>query len=385
MKSQIRETLKKRVKQVLVFAFFGLTGLGIGTLLGRLTPKPGPALSLTIPQVILIGLAAIYLALLTHELGHLLAGKLAGMRPFLLITGPLKVFATQKGLQIGLNRNLSLAGGLAACLPQTTDNLKRQLLIMAAGGPLSSLLGGLIGLGLLFTLPSESTWKYASLLFGVTALAIFVVTSIPGKTSGFQTDGGQILSLLRGGNDVEQRALLVILQAESLKGTRPRDWPTDILRRLLEMRTDSMLNAATGLMHYYHALDSGDLARAEESLQTLLKDETQLPEGLKQSTYLEQAFFQALYRGDASSAEKFFCKSAGALVEKSTILRAEAALLFAQGQREQARQKAAEAIRQSNHSFDVGAAVAEREWLQPILESASETLSLKKDESINEP
>lgn len=370
MKSQTRETIKKVLKQVIVFTLFGLAGLGIGTLLGRLDGPSRPVVPLSLPQIILIALAAIYLALLAHELGHLLAGKLIGMRPFLLITGPLKVFATQKGLQIGLNRNLSLAGGLAACLPQKTDQLKRQLLIIAAGGPLSSLLGSLFGLTLFFMLPPESPWKYAGFLFGVISLVIFAVTIIPGKTAGFQTDGGQILSLLRGGQDVEHRALLVILQAESLNGIRPRDWSTDILRRVLELRTTPMLDAVAGLMRYYYALDSGDLPCAEESLQTLLTNEAQLPEGLKQAVYLEQAFFVALHRSDAHTAGQFFRKGAGAPVEKSTALRAEAALLFAQGQREQARHKAAEAIRQSNQSFDVGAAVAEREWLQPILNAA---------------
>ncbi|MCS6992693.1 MAG: hypothetical protein N2117_03925 [Anaerolineales bacterium] len=371
MKPQAFETIRKVLKQVGVIAFFTLAGLGVGVLLRRLDFNPGPLPALSIPQVILIGLAAIYLVLLTHELGHLLAGKLAGMRPFLLITGPLKVFATQNGLQIGLNRNLSLAGGLAACLPRTTDNLRRQLLIMAAGGPLTSLLGGVVGMGLFFLLPPESLWKVFGLLFGVTALAIFIATSIPGKTAGFQTDGGQILSLLRGGADVEQRALLVILQAESLQGVRPREWSADILRRLLKMRATPMLDAAAQLMNYYHALDSNDPTRAEESLRTLLQNEAELPEGLKQAVYLEQAFFLALYREDTNAADTFFRKSAGALVEKSTLLRAEAALLFAQGQRDQARQKAEQAIRHASQSFDRGAAVAEREWLQPILSSPS--------------
>lgn len=367
MKPQTLKTISKNLKQLIVFALFGLAGLGIGAFLRRLDVNPGPVPAFSLPQIILMAAIALFLVLLSHELGHLLAGKLAGMRPFLLIIGPLKVFATQNGLQIGLNRNLSLAGGLAACLPQTTDHLKRQLLIMATGGPLASLLGGLLGIGLFLLLPSGFLLKYFGLVFGVMAMAIFIVTSIPGKTSGFQTDGGQILSLLRGGADVEQRALLVILQAESLKGTRPRDWPDDILRRLLEMHATPMLDAAAQLMNYYHALDSGNLARAGESLQSLLTIEAQIPEGFKQAVYLEQAFFLALYHGDAASAERFFHKSTGALVEQSTILRAEAALLFAQGQRGQARQKAKQAIRRANQSFDRGSAVAEQEWLQPIL------------------
>lgn len=371
MKPQTLKTIQKNLKQWIALALFGLAGLGIGTLLRRLDINPGPVPAFPLPQIILMAAAALFLSLFTHELGHLLAGKLAGMRPFLLIIGPLKVFATQNGLQIGLNRNLALAGGLAACLPQTPAHLKRQLLIMAAGGPLASLLGGLSGMGLFFMLPSESFWKYGGFVFGLIALAIFVVTSIPGKTSGFQTDGGQILSLLQGSLEVEQRALLVILQAESIQGTRPRDWSADLLHRLLEMRTPPLLESAAQFMKYYHALDSSNLSAAEQALQALLACAAQLPEGLKQTAYLEQAFFLALYRGDASAAEHFWRESAGALVEKSTLLRAEAALLFAQGQHQKARQKAEQAIRHATQSFDRGTAVAEQEWLQPILSQPS--------------
>jgi len=323
---------------------------------------------LGVGSTILVALAALYLVLLTHELGHLLFGKLAGMRPFLLITGPLKLVATQKGWQVSLNTNLSLAGGLAACMPVRTDTLRRDLLWLAAGGPITSLLGSLLGFLLYLFVPDGSGWGFFGLLFGFTAGAIFIVTLVPAKTSGYMTDGAQILSLLRGGIEVEQRALILILQAESLNGVRPRDYSPEILQRLLSIRSNPMIDSTVNLLAYYHHLDRGDVTQAGQALDSVLASENDLPEGLKQAVYLEAAFFQAACQKQAQSARQFFQRSGGALIEKHTLLRSEAAVLVAEGRLPEAHAKASQAQLLFERAFDQGSARAEKDWLHQYLD-----------------
>ncbi len=359
------QKLKAILVQVGVMALLILAGYGAGALMGRMVDKnDASAQNLGVVQALLMALVIIYLVLLTHELGHLLAGKLAGMRPFLLITGPLKITATQRGLQVGLNTNLALAGGLAACMPASTDNLRKNLLVMTAGGPAASLLGAILGLSV-FGLNQDSTfWSFVSLVFGATSLGICIVTLFPTTTSGFMTDGAQILSLLRGGAEVEQRALLVILQAESMKGVRPRDYSPELIERLRAIRGMPLLEASTALLIYYHHFDRGDMEAARNAIESALALEKQLPEGLKQAFYLEYAFFQAAHLSDAATARQFLQKSSGALAEKHTILRSEAAVLFAEGQPATAREKALKAIQLAHRAFDAGGAAAEAEWVQ---------------------
>ena len=349
---------------MLIFVVLGYWG---GTTLANSSfdlKAPG---DLGLVSAILTALAAIYLVILTHELGHLTAGKLAGMRPILLVVGPLKLTASNNGWKIELNTNMALAGGLAACMPLKTENLKNNFLLMIAGGPFTSLLGGLLGFVAYKILPDSSYWNFFSLLFGVTAAAIFLVTMIPAKTSGFMTDGAQLLSLLRGGLDVEQRTLFVVLQAESMKGVRPRDYSPEIIQRLLSIKSNPMMDASVHLIAYYYHLDRGDIEQAWQSLQNTLVVEKQIPEGMKQALYLEYAFFLAALRADAQSARQYLQKSAGALVEKQSILRAEAAVLFAEGNVSEAREKAMQALKHTNHTFDVGGAIAEREWLNKYI------------------
>lgn len=359
---------KKGAFALLAFVGMGAVGYLVGTWIGNSNIPIKASNDLNAFSAILIALAALYLVLLTHELGHLLFGKLAGMRPFLLITGPLKMVATQKGWQVSLNTNIALAGGLAACMPVRTETMRRDLLWLVVGGPITSLLGSLLGFLLYALVPDGSSWSFFGLLFGVTAGAIFLVTLVPAKTSGFMTDGAQILSLLRGGIEAEQRALILILQAEALNGVRPRDYSPEILQRMLSMRCNPTMDASVDLLAYYHHLDRGDVEQAGQLLDQILARENDLPEGLKQAVYLEAAFFQAACQKQPQPARQFFQRGGGALTEKHTLLRSEAAVLFAEGHFSEAREKFSKAQPLFENAFDIGGAQAEKEWLDRYID-----------------
>jgi len=367
-KSKSGTDWKKTAVTLVMIFLFAAAGYAGGNLLANSAIDLKTSNDLGIVSAILIALVALYLVLLTHELGHLLFGKLAGMRPFLLITGPLKMVATQKGWQVSLNTNIALAGGLAACMPVRTETMRRDLLWLVAGGPLTSLLGSLLGFLLYALVPDGSSWNFFGLLFGVTAGAIFLVTLVPAKTSGFMTDGAQILSLLRGGIEAEQRALILILQAESLNGIRPRDYSPEILQRMLSTRCNPAMDASVDLLAYYHHLDRGDVEQAGQLLDQILARENDLPEGLKQAVYLEAAFFQAACRKQPQLARQFFQRGGGALTEKHTLLRSEAAVLFAEGHFSEAREKFSKAQLLFETAFDIGGAQAEKEWLDRYID-----------------
>ncbi|MBI4926426.1 MAG: hypothetical protein HY835_01580 [Anaerolineae bacterium] len=237
---------------------------------------------------------------------------------------------------------------------------------MTAGGPLVSLVSGLIGLLVHALWLSGTFWGFASFIFGITSLAIFVVTIFPGKTSGFMTDGAQILSMLRGGEEGEQRALFFILQAESMQGTRPRDYTAAILARLSALKGTPLMNTSAQLIVYYHLLDRGDIQQAEQTLLSLSQHTEELPDVFKKAISLENAFFLAAHRQDATSAQSYLSAAKGALVEKHSMLRAEVAVLWAQGKMDEAQDLARQFDQLASRSIDRGSAIAEREWVQAL-------------------
>ena len=115
---------------------------------------------------------AVFLALAVHEIGHALGGSLRGLRLTMLIVGPVHIQRGTDGrLCWRLNRKLSYAGGMVWSAPQSTAGLRRAMLCFAAGGPVTSI------------------------VVGVLVLAIYMLWELPGATLGIHGSFRDALSL----------------------------------------------------------------------------------------------------------------------------------------------------------------------------------------------
>jgi hypothetical protein len=330
--------------------------------------------SLPDPLVYLALAPLIYVAVVWHELGHVIGGLLAGFRFICLAAGPLRVVATAGGMRIGLNRNLDLAGGLAATMPMDGRNLRLRLMAAVGGGPLSSLVLGLAGGGLAARLlPKTPDLGALAAMTGLASLAIFLATISPQQSGGAQSDGAQLLDLLRSGPPVELHRLSLEIQAASLRGVRPRDWPITTLAQAFadgEQKDDGWAQA--GLLMYYHALDSDDATTAGSILEQVLGGYEDYSPGMRHSLALEAAFYQARYCQDPSQGRDWLQRGREGLFGPHNRLRAEAAVLLAEGQPALAAQKAREGLESAAEFFDRGLAEAEAEWMQAILFQAEQ-------------
>ncbi len=100
----------------------------------RLEPLP-PA------WIFLPGLVGmLYLVIVFHELGHLMAGLTQNFRFASLIAGPLWIENSAGRLRLRLNRSLALAGGIVSMLPAGDHDLRQRMMVLLAGGPGASLL-----------------------------------------------------------------------------------------------------------------------------------------------------------------------------------------------------------------------------------------------------
>ena len=102
-----------------------------------------------------LGAAVSLILLLTtavHELGHLLAGRLVGLRFHLLIIGPLRISRENGRLRMDLHKSAAIFSGMTGSTPGDARNLSQRLLIFTLGGPLASLLQAIVTAGLFFPL-----------------------------------------------------------------------------------------------------------------------------------------------------------------------------------------------------------------------------------------
>ncbi len=285
---------------------------------------------------------AFLIGILAHELGHIAGGKLAGFRFLLLLVGPCKLQRTPDGLRFGWNANVNLAGGLACMLPEDGTNLRRRMALFIAGGPVASLVLGL-GAGLggwawYATFTPMAPPSYAAMIgalglviTGAMSVALFAVSALPATAAGFATDGRRLAMLTQKGERAEREAALTILVGLAMSGVRAREYPADLVARLTEHADTTSFGLMGKLMGYYHALDRGDAAQAGEWLAEVAAEADALPQMTRESVHAERAYWWATHGGDAVAARAELVRAGQCSFDPATKLRAEAAVLRAEG------------------------------------------------------
>lgn len=385
----------KRNKRSVAWKVIGglLVGGVIGALGGIMLRRPDAGVAEAFAHLdplqwvlLLAGAAVTVLAVLAvHEAGHLLAGRLVGFRFLLFIAGPVRVAREGGQVRLGWNRNLSLAGGLAATgpTPDRLERLRQRTAVMVAGGPAVSLLAGLAGGALYLSAglhegglsgPAGVLPRLAA-IFALGSLAIAVVTLFPGRTSGFLTDGSRLLQLLRGGPRAEADAALVGLMAWSMAGARPRDWDPALVENAL--RDDDGPFHALALHHAWrHAADSGNEAVAEAHRKALIGSLHDIPEAARPGILLDLATDAALAWNPAEA--ELLLEAAGEggpLDDGFQRPLAEAALAAVDGRPEEALARADRAQALLDQTMDASATAPARERIEQIRAMAASGLA----------
>lgn len=323
-----------------------LLWIGAGAALGLVAVWIGgvPSLPLSEPRVLalIVALPLLYvLCIAVHEAGHVAAALLVGFRPLLFIAGPLRLERVADRVAAGVNRSLALAGGLAVCTPVGMHDLRRRTLIMAAGGPLASLMFGVQCLAIWmataqFTRVGDglvANLFHVTLAFlGNGSLLLGFLTLLPTRSGGFYSDGARILRLLRENEETEREVALITLTGLTLGGTRPRDWNAALVRRSAEIRDGGAFEVGGLQFAYAHALDKGDVAAARTHLHAALRRTARLPAASRAAVQLTAATYYALFEDDAAQARSFLnlAGRGGQLSAPHQRRLAEAAVLLAE-------------------------------------------------------
>lgn len=268
-----------------------------------------------------------------HEVGHLIGGLSQGMRFLLLIVGPFGWHASVAGPRFEWNTNVALMGGLAATLPtEVGAALRRQLLVMIAGGPLASLLLAIFAVAAVPYL--DPRLAAYCLIVAATSFGIFLVTLIPTRAGGFMSDGMQLIDVWRGGSSAVERNALLRIFAQSLDGVRPRDWDPEALAQLSKADSEDPTRRTGGVLYSFMSAMDGrreaDIAHYRALLESSVEG---YPPGFRQSVHVELAI-GAWLAGDTDAVRRHLAAGKGGIVEKSRRLLAQAALARLEGRDE---------------------------------------------------
>lgn len=339
-------TLLKKYRSLLTGLAFMPLGGAFGYFVGKLLKQADGRLPDLGPWIWFWLVADMFLVIAWHELGHVIGGKLSGFRFYLYCVGPLRIDGGAQGLEVKLNRNLSLWGGIAATCPPP-DNipaqpvLHRQMLLMVALGPGFSLLGALAFFPANWLWPQHPLAAAAFAIFGFMSLAIALATLIPYAAGGFVSDGARILSLLRK-DDTAHRWVATAILGALADVERPRNWPASLIETV-STNAPADYDGIMGMwMRYAWHHDRKEFDAAADWLHRALAGVDTWPEAARPILYLSAAEFYAEVHHDAARAREYFAliKNPGFLPPASLAL-AEARILALEGDTPLARQRLA--------------------------------------------
>lgn len=369
--------------------FRTLLQLAVGLLLGQwgyyqlqqhsaLLFKGGPWSD---PQVIGVALllpVGWLLAVLVHELGHVLLGRANGFAFHWLSAGPFKWTMVKGRLRFGWYTAGSPTGGRSFCVAAGTHDLRPRYLAYAAGGPLASALYAVVAMGTGALLPATlsgvgQVLGGALVLSGAISVALGLSALLPSRTGSFYSDGSRLWNLWRNSAGSQMELAVLVAMADSMAGTRPRAWDRHLLDAAAALPQEGHFKLFVFHYLYLIALDHGQIAEADRYLSAYRERLTMMPAAFHGNVWLESAFFAAAYQHDWSAAEGFLDRAASSPCTAADLpARVDAALARLAGEADLARTSAQLSLQLLPKSLDPGSACFYAEWLNDTVHWAEQ-------------
>lgn len=142
---------------------------------------------------------------------------------------------------------------------------------------------------------------------------------------------------------------MLALTTATLAGHRPGDFAPELVARALALNDGSLFDTYAHLTVFPHAAERGDWAGAQAHLDRVVAARDLLPPMIRDMLHCEYAWLLATRTNDAAAARAWL-ETAGRLdFDPATRLRAEAAVLLAEGKPELAEARAREGLHALAH------------------------------------
>jgi hypothetical protein len=271
----------------------------------------------------LSALAAFYLMLAVHELGHVLAGLCVGFRCRSMRVGPLEI---DRSFRVSLYRGPgAVVQGTAELIPLATDKLAWRSVPMVLGGPVANILAAIVVL--LLPLPITAF----SGLFIASSIANGVNDLLPFESRLGVSDGRRIWMLLRQRARGERWLALLRLGGELNDGVLPESLSADFLAKAIAVRDASADTVKAHAIAYLAAFHQRKDNEAAQRLETCLAYSAHATPALREALMSDAAVFQARRRKRTDLADQWLAGIPIKTQHPWFRARAEAAILEAKG------------------------------------------------------
>jgi hypothetical protein len=262
-----------------------------------------------------------------------------------------------------LAKRILASFGLTVMIPKNAERLRRDFLIMVAGGPVAT--------ALMFLPVVLLPWGTFTSCLLVADVLLALGSWVPMATRGYLSDAKALLTLAQKGPACERLiAVLYVLLLDD-QGVEPKDWPQELVEKL-RLDIPGPYAASISSLLYGRALQAGDAEAIARALETALGTARSMTVVMRRGYCAESAFFQGFYRRNAALAEAWMAdarKVRGAIALPDWDAAACAAVSFANGNYEQAREELGRAMASCDRmSRTQGRVVARKRVLAGLVE-----------------
>lgn len=240
-----------------------------------------------------------------HEIGHVAAGKLAGMKPGGIVVCGLMILKSGDRWLCRFDVRRLLSGGVAKPLPAKHDFDPRRYAWMVAGGPIATLL--------LLAVSGIAYWRSAGPAGLVNSfwwinLTLFLGVLIP--TDGVnKSDGARLWLLLHDPEDSRSWIAFLQLLAEETVGVLPRYWDSEMFAGMMQYRPGSSDGAYRELLAFYRRIDERNVEGALEHFEKALAATGRGGRLLRHACFLEAVCASAILRANPAAARTWLARA----------------------------------------------------------------------------
>lgn len=269
--------------------------------------------------------AALGGALLVHEIGHLMAGWVAGFRPH-------RIGARGYSARQRLHACELVRVGCLLLEPRKMSKLRGRLAVLFLGGPVAGLL---FAAGVeLYQHGARAGFMVQLWLHLLAAFSILgsMASLLPDASRGGKfSDGARLVMLWK--NDERAARWFAILQMQLTlsSGVHPRDWDPSLVAGATLINDGSRDAVTANWLGYFWASERQDITSATKYLEDALAAPAACSRSLRRRLFLEAAVFQAWFRDNPGKARSWAVLIQDRKLTSFERQRLNIALLWAEG------------------------------------------------------
>jgi hypothetical protein len=301
-----------------------------------------------VPLPFLIFVAYEILVIL-HHLARILVAELVGLKLLVFACGPFAIRRIRNRTRFTWNNRETMITGTTVFAPKALDGLRWRCAWLIASGPVSMILVGFIFLFIVRVIDparaSIDTLFLAAIAFMGIAGGVRLLLPLAQVRSA--SYGVLLWDTFRGRPTSEVLFLITALIYDGQQGIRPRDWSSHMMALALQLteKSDFAERVTVCLLAFYKTADQHEMHLAEHHLDEAVAKANPKSETLFAWVILEQAFYEAWFKRDESSARTVFERVHDwSRVPHHAWLRVSAAMALVEGKPEECQRQAREAL-----------------------------------------